>query len=333
MSNKVSIDVAIQKGFKALEEGKFGESQSLFLSVLKVDSTNVSANYGIALILTRVGKQKEALGFFSFCQNLEKKNIIFFQGYIKTLIQLGQITEARNHFQAFKKNYENNDQLNSLNLEIYPYSKLDFFYKYLESLGIFSCQLGEIMKVNDQPIPLLTNSFLNWFQTQSWSGKKLLELGSGSSTLYFSKYFSALTSFETNQDWYSKMLKEIPKSVNLKKTESILRSLEDESLNDFDVILIDAGESRVKISRFLENHKFKGIIFFDNSEWYRKSIKILLSLGYIEIPFFGIKPVEDWVSCTSVLIRDKDIAKFFSSDWKELPEFASFNSSNEWDIE
>ena len=129
------------------------------------------------------------------------------------------------------------------------------------------------------------------------------------------------------------MLNEIPESVNLKKSESILRSLEDEKINDFDVILIDPAENRSKISRRLVNNKFEGIIFFDNSEWYRKSIKIFNSFGYLEIPFFGIKPVEDWVSCTSVLIRGSDVEKIFNSDWQELPEFASFMPSNGWDLE
>ena len=333
MVQEVSIEEGIKRGFQAFNEGKLKESHSLFRSILKANERIVSANYGMALIYKKIGKHKEALSFFSICHRLEPKNILFFQGFLKSLIILGKVVEARDHFEANKKNYEMNDQLTSLNVELNPHSQLDFFYRYLEDLGIFQCKSGEIMKVNSNPVPLLTNSFLNWFETQSWLDKKLLELGSGSSTIYFSKFFNSITSLETNQDWYLKMLKEIPESVNLKKSESILRSLEDENINDFDVILIDPAENRAKISRFLANNKFEGIIFFDNSEWYRKSIKILNSCGYLEIPFFGIKPVEDWVSCTSVLIRDSDMEKNFDSDWQQLPEFASFKPSNSWDFE
>jgi tetratricopeptide (TPR) repeat protein len=333
LSQKISIDEAIKRGFRAFNEGKLGASQALFLSIIKVQPDSVKANYGMALTLTRLGKFKEALAFLSFCQNSEVKNINFFQEYIKILIKLGRVSDARNFFNTHKKNYENNDQLTSLYLELNPDSKLDFFYSYLENLGIFSCKPGEIMKFNDEPIPLLTNSFLNWFETQSWSNKKLLELGSGSSTLYFSKYFSSLTSLETNQDWYYKILKEIPETVNVKLTDSILHSIEDENIDDYDVVLIDPGENRAKIARLLVKNKFKGIIFFDNSEWYRKSIKMLVSHGYFEIPFFGIKPVEDWVSCTSVLIRHQDMAKILNSDWQKLPKFSSFDPSNQWDIE
>tara|TARA_Y100001968_G_scaffold332961_1_gene393287 strand:+ start:2478 stop:3479 length:1002 start_codon:yes stop_codon:yes gene_type:complete len=333
LSQQISFDEAIQKGFSALNEGKLKESKALFLAIIKDDPSSVRANYGMALTLTRLGKLKLALGFVSFCQNSEVNNIKYFQLYIKTLIKLGRVTDARNFFLTYKKNYETNDQLTSLELELNPDYKLDFFYKYLEDLGIFSCKPGQIIKPNDQHRPLLTNSFINWFETQSWSEKKLLELGSGSSTLYFSKFFKSLTSLENNQDWYAKLLNEIPESVNLKNASSVLDALKDEKINDFDVILIDPFENRAKISRYLVNNKFKGIIFFDNSEWYRSSIQMFVSLGYVEIPFFGIKPIEDWVSCTSVLIRDKDIVDIFKPDWKKLPKFASFNSLNVWDNE
>ena len=333
LSQQISLDEAIQRGFRAFNEGKLGESQALFRSILKVNSGNVKANYGMALILTKIGKLEDALGFFSFCQISEVNNIQFFQGYIKTLIKLGRITEARDFFRDNMKNYENNDELTSLYSELNPDYKLDFFYKYLENLGIFSCKIGEIMKVNDQPKPVLTNSFLNWFETQSWSDKKFLELGSGSSTLYFSKFFKSMTSLETNNDWYLKMLEEISDSVDFKKVDSILFALENEVINEFDVVLIDAGENRAKIARFLADNEFKGIIFFDNSEWYRESIQLLVSIGYLEIPFFGIRPIEDWVSCTSVLIRDKDMVKYLNSNWQKLPKFASFKPMNKWDKE
>ena len=89
MGQEISLDEAIKRGFKAFNEGKLNESHSFFLSVLKSNSGIVSANYGIGLILKRVGKHQEALSFFSICHRSEPKNIVFFQEYIKSLILLG----------------------------------------------------------------------------------------------------------------------------------------------------------------------------------------------------------------------------------------------------
>ena len=333
MDQKSSQSEILKKAILAFNEGELKASKRLFTSVLKTDPSNISANHGIALILLKVGKQKEALSFLSFCIQSDPVNILYLKEYINTLVVSGEINKARNKFQQLKHNYEENDKLLSLALELNPENNLDFYYGYLKNIGIFSVKKGEIIKVKSNPMPLLTNSFLSWFETQSWNNKNLLELGSGSSTLYFAKYFKYLTSIETNHDWYHKLLPEIKKSVNLKKKDLILSSLEDEKINAFDVVLIDAAENRARIARYLAINKFEGIIFFDNAEKYRNSIRILEEAGFSEIPFFGIKPTQDWVSCTSVLIRDKDMSKIFKSDWIKVPKFSSLDLSNRWDKE
>ena len=329
-----NLEEAFKKASKLYEEGNLRESLNIYAKILEQQPNSPIANNNVAFILTKFGKYAEALHFFSSCLKEDPKNISYFQGYINTLIRLGKMSEARSVFIALKENYKgSDDQLKSLNAELNPELKLDFFYKYLEGMGIFECKPGEIMQINSNPIPLLTNSFINWFETQLWSDKKLLELGSGSSTFYFSNFFQSITSYENNQDWYLKMFEKKPKSVQLNYTKCIIDSLQNENINDFDVLLLDLAENRAKISRFLASENFKGIIIFDNSEWYRNSIRILESVGYYEIPFFGIKPVEDWVSSTSLLIREKDISKVLKSDWQRIPKFSSYKPSNPWDDE
>ena len=82
----------------------------------------------------------------------------------------------------------------------------------------------------------------------------------------------------------------------------------------------------------MANKNYKGIIFHDNAEWYRNSINILRSVGYYEIPFFGIKAVDDHVASTSLLIKESNMSKVFNSNWQKLPRFASYRSTNNsWD--
>ena len=72
-------------------------------------------------------------------------------------------------------------------------------------------------------------------------------------------------------------------------------------------------------------------MFFDNSEWYRNGVNFLTKSGFREIPFFGLKPIEDWVSCTSVLFRDSNSEQILASNWKALPAFANYMQNNSWD--
>ena len=327
----MTIEEDLKKGISCVKEEKFDEALKIFKTILMVEANNAEANYNIAIILSKIGRFNQACNFFDFCLSKEPGNFKYLQGYIKACICLGKINEARSIFDSVKQNYELDDQINSLYLQLNPESKLDFFYRYLESIGIFDSKEGQMITVNSNPMPLLTNTFLNWFETQSWSDCNLLELGSGGSTLYFSKFFRSVTSYETNLEWYDFLIQKVPSSVNLYQTDSIHSSLQKINIDDFDVILIDCGENRAKLSQILANKNYKGIIFHDNAEWYRNSINILRSVGYYEVPFFGIKPVDDHVASTSLLIKESNISKVFNSDWQKLPRFASYRSTNTWD--
>lgn len=215
-------------------------------------------------------------------------------------------------------------------------SILDFFHKYLEVMGVFSSMNGELLNGESQPIPLLTSSFLDWFETQRWNSLSLLELGAGGSTLYFSKFFKSVTSYETSQSWFDKLLLKKPNNVNLIKVDTIFDALQEnnkKNIHCFDVILIDAGENRAKLARWLVNQGYRGIIFFDNSEWYRKSIKMFLKEGFVEIPFFGLKPIEDWVSCTSIVAEPSALKDIFNHNWISLPKLSWEQSNDAWDNE
>ena len=329
--NDISIDEDLQKGINLLKDENYNESLVVFHSILKRQPKNCLANHNIGVALSKTGRFQEALSFFSFCQREEPKKFEHLKEYIKTLICMGNISEARDSFNESKKNYTQNEQFKDLEDKLNPKTKLDFFYKYLDSLGIFECEEGEMIKIKSKPIPFLTNSFLNWFETQLWSNSNLLELGSGSSTLYFSNFFNSVKSYENNSEWYHKMVKQVPESVNINFSESIASALHDEDFAKFDVVLIDAAESRSEISRILVKKKYKGIIFHDNAEWYRNSIDILTTAGFIEIPFFGLKPVYDFVASTSLLVLKEDISKVFNSNWQKIPRFSSYRQRNPWD--
>jgi len=213
---------------------------------------------------------------------------------------------------------------------------LEFFQKYMEEMGVFNSENGELLNGDSEPIPLLTNSFLNWFETQRWDSLSLLELGAGSSTLYFSKFFKLVTSYETSQDWFDELLIKKANNVDLIKVDSIRDALKENHKNDihdFDVILIDAGENRANLARWLVTEGYKGIIFFDNSEWYRKSIQMFIGEGFVEIPFFGVKPIEDWVSCTSIVAEPSALKDIFNNNWASLPKLSWDLSNDAWDNE
>jgi len=331
----MTIEETLQHGVAAHKEGKFQEAERLYRTILKVQPKHPDANHNLGVISVTCGHYEAALPLFQTAINANPKIEQFWLSYIDSLIKIGKIFKARTVLLQAKQLGFNGDKIDSISAKLNPASKLDFFYEYLRNLGVFTSMQGEILNGDSEVIPLLTRSFLDWFETQRWNSLSLLELGSGGSTIYFSKFFRSVTSYETDQSWFDNLLLKIPSNVHLVKVDCILDALQKnhlENIHSFDVILVDAGENRAKLARWLVNENYKGIIFFDNSEWYRNSIGMFLKEGYLEIPFFGLKPIEDWVSCTSILAKPMALKDILRGNWESLPKLA-WEKSNAWDDE
>ena len=332
---ELTIEQALQQGVAAHKEGKFQYAERLYRAILQYQPNHPDANHNLGIIAVACGKCEAALPFFKNAIAVNSKQEQYLISFLEALIKLGKIHDARTVLRQADPIVLKTDKIKSLVGQLNHPTKLDFFYRYLKELGVFTSMEGELLNGNSEPIPLLTSSFLDWFETQKWNSLSLLELGAGGSTLYFSKFFKQVTSYETNQSWFDKLLFKKPSNVNLTKVDTIFDALQENNKKDihrFDVILIDAGENRAKLARWLVNEGYRGIIFFDNSEWYRKSIEMFLKEGFVEIPFFGLKPVEDWVSCTSILAEPSALKDILNGDWISLPKLAS-ELSHSWDDE
>ena len=333
---ELSIDEALRRGDSAQAEGKVLEAERYFHAVLSVQAEHPIANHNFGLLLASCGKHDEAIQFLETAVKNRPDREQYWVSLIQSLIKLGRIHDARVVLSWASPRLLAAERLQSLAILLNPSSHLDFFYKYLHEIGVFNSTDEHPVNGANESIPLLTNGFLNWFETQNWEAMRLLELGSGGSTLYFSGFFESVTSYENNQDWFEKLQSKISDNVALFYVDSVSRALGDgaiENLDEFDVVLIDAAENRANLTRWLITKAYRGVIFFDNSDWYRKSIDLLVNEGFIEIPFFGLKPTEDWVSCTSVLASPPVLRQIFHSHWQSLPKLTWSKAAEGWDEE
>ena len=123
----MTIEEDLKKGISCVKEERFDEALKIFKNILMVEANNARANYNIAIILSKIGRFDQACNFFNLCLRKEPKTFKYLEGYIKTLMCLGKINEARSIFDSVKKNYELDDQINSLYLQLSPENKLNFF--------------------------------------------------------------------------------------------------------------------------------------------------------------------------------------------------------------
>jgi len=181
--------------------------------------------------------------------------------------------------------------------------------------------------------PLLTWPFLDFIEHLDLRQASLIELGAGFSTLWLSKRFGKIRSFETNPEWYAAVKRNVTDNVELS-----LVSLAQLETADFEYhaepwLLVDfAGKRSAFLNQFLERAKAgarPSAIVLDNADWYRRGAQLLQQHGYLELPFYGFKSGQSWISCTSLFIDPLRFAPTQKSSFFQ-PAF-SRELHNSWD--
>jgi hypothetical protein len=152
--------------------------------------------------------------------------------------------------------------------------------------------------------PLLTKPFLKFFKKLKTKNKTYLELGSGDSTLYFSKHFKRVVSLEDDRIWFDQLNNNKPKNVELHlfnkdNIGNILKTKLDEKP---DYVMIDNNPqhiSRLDIAKFVHFNKQNNcIIILDNGPENLKAFSFLRE-NYFNLDFVG-KRYDNQTSTTSI---------------------------------
>lgn len=180
-----------------------------------------------------------------------------------------------------------------------------------------------------QQLPLLTWPLLDFLNAVNTKSCRMIELGSGNSTLWFAQQFETVVSYETNAEWYSSLSEKIPSNVSLNLIEMSELMKAEFVFEDSDYLLIDFAGHR---SKFIQNllkqqDNLPNKIILDNSDWYRNGAALLREAGYMEIPFFGFKSGKTQLDCTSLFLNNIDTTELPFN----RPEFTVLMPQNSWD--
>lgn len=156
-----------------------------------------------------------------------------------------------------------------------------------------------------EEIPMWSYGLIEYLMSQDLSWADVLEIGTGSSTIFLAKRVKTVTAVETDADWAKKL-----KDRQLENVETVL--IERDALSKtlggmergFDIICIDPAGSRLEcakaVSRLL---KPGGFIILDNSEWYPNTANYLRSLDLIEIDMFDFRALRHYRTTTSLFLH------------------------------
>ncbi len=163
--------------------------------------------------------------------------------------------------------------------------------------------------------PWLTPGAIIYLDSHIQSFFKVLELGSGGSTVFFAKRCAQVTSIETSEEWHKKV-KDSLTNKNMSNVQLLFLSIDECKQyiytlpdNSFDLVLIDPGyrRKRVMFTRMCINKlKAGGLLVIDNYAWTQRTkigltSKIRLT-GWISY-FFDDPYHSGWGDGTSINIK------------------------------
>lgn len=194
-------------------------------------------------------------------------------------------------------------------LDIYFFSKF-----YLKPKGWTQSRHSKMpIDQNGNPIPWFTYSLLYFLEPKLKNEHKVLEYGSGNSTLWFASKTKEVVSIEHELSYYNLLKPKFDLISNIQYTYSELDKdyhLEGGKFSDyFDILIID-GRHRVRcLEHSLVALKKTGVIIFDDTirEEYARGYDILENLGFKAIDFRGVKPIGYKESQTTLFYRKENV--------------------------
>ena len=205
---------------------------------------------------------------------------------------------------------------------------LSFLASEASLRGYFTANNLSQAKSDIEQLPLLTWPLLDYLGAANIANTRMVELGSGNSTIWFSKRFKTVVSYETNTEWYNTLKPKLSDNVQLSDVSlDDLLSLQFE-FDRSDYLLIDFAGPRTQYIQHLLNTAsiLPANIILDNSDWYRNGAGLLRDNGYMEIPFFGFKSGKMQLDCTSLFINRLDLNELPFNK----PEY-TIETNNLWD--
>ncbi|PWJ40824.1 class I SAM-dependent methyltransferase [Sediminitomix flava] len=189
-----------------------------------------------------------------------------------------------------------------------------FFYKksFFSEIGWLKAYDQKIpVDNNNNPLPWVTYSFIDFVTPRLDKRFNIFEYGSGYSTLYYSKYVNKVYSVEHDKEWYEGVKDQMRDNVELhyvplsEGEKYVSKSSQEEP---FQLVIVDGRRRNLCLEHALEVITEDGVIVLDDSERdkYKKGKDLLIEKGFKEITFTGIAPGMFLNKSTTIFYRNQN---------------------------
>jgi hypothetical protein len=185
-----------------------------------------------------------------------------------------------------------------------------------------SAVTGKVVDRHGSPLPWLTYPSIDFLSSLDFTGKHVLEFGSGYSTLWWAARADSVVAFEADQRWKDSMADKMPANATVvplptdpndkyHRTVNVEAYLADH-LGDrrFDVIVIDGADRVGTATASLPFLAEGGVFVTDNTDTFvhpdgaTPLLDVFRRAGMKRVDFYGLGPSILFPQCTSIMYRD-----------------------------
>jgi len=166
------------------------------------------------------------------------------------------------------------------------------------------------MDWDGRPIPWYTYPFIDYISDVDTSKWRILEFGSGQSTLFWAPRAASILAYENSPAWLDKMRGLVPSNVELRFFEGE-KSLDELDELDFvpDLVVVDGWKRGACARRSIQAFGHAPIYILENSDWFPKAAAAMRESGLTEIRFKGFGPINGYTWATSLMVSENHLKK------------------------
>ena len=169
-----------------------------------------------------------------------------------------------------------------------------------------SINLSKCIDANDEEIPWYTYPAIECLQGIEFSQCKVLEFGSGSSSVWWSKRAAKVLSVEHDENWFKKTSQYASKNLSVVCAVDKQTYITTGKGEKFEIIIIDGLHRYECAETCFDSLSEDGLIILDNSDWYPDLSKYLREqCGLLEVDFHGFGPINNYTWTTSLFYKRK----------------------------
>lgn len=153
-------------------------------------------------------------------------------------------------------------------------------------------------------VPWFTYPAIEYLNQIDLSGMRVLEFGSGYSTLYWARRAGKVVSIEDSKSWYERMSARMPNNVEYilapSREEIVATAVRQEG--KFDLIVND-GVYRYDCAQATRDKLADGgMVIVDNSDWCPRTCALYREQDLIEVDMAGFTPLNQYTMTTSFFL-------------------------------